>query len=99
MVADELQQVFGDRLPVSNLRPALASVQFVGERGQRHDLARPAAADQAVVDAGAVGLPYAGVEQGGRGHDGRVDLLGGGRVVGLVRKQEIALGIQRNWVI
>ena len=36
-----------------------------------------------------VGLPYAGVQQGGCGHDGGVDLLGGGRVVGLVREQEV----------
>jgi len=49
MVANELQQVFGGCLPISDLRPARASVQFVGERGQRHDLAGPTAVDEAVV--------------------------------------------------
>ncbi|GAA0611539.1 hypothetical protein GCM10010394_46680 [Streptomyces crystallinus] len=55
VVADELQQVFGGCLPVSDLWPASACVEFVGERGQRHDLARPTAVDEAVMDAGAVG--------------------------------------------
>ncbi|MGW0633245.1 hypothetical protein [Streptomyces sp. NPDC002758] len=65
LITDELEQVRSDRLPVADLRPERTAAQFVGERGQRHDLARPAAAGEAVVDARAVGLSYTRVQQGG----------------------------------
>lgn len=58
--ADELDEVGGDGLPVADRRPACTAVQFMGEGGQRIDLARLASPGEAVVDPGAVGLAYLG---------------------------------------
>ncbi|MER5199756.1 hypothetical protein ACWD3J_41395 [Streptomyces sp. NPDC002755] len=90
-VPDELEQVRGDLLPVADLRPACAAVQFIGERGQRHDLSRMAAGDETVVDAGTVRLPDTGVQQASCGHKRGVDLTGRGRIAGLVREAQVHL--------
>ncbi|CAM5293674.1 hypothetical protein STENM327S_03647 [Streptomyces tendae] len=65
VVVIELEQIRGDRLPVADLGPESATVQFVGERGQGHDLARASAAGEAFADAGAVGVADPGMQQGG----------------------------------
>ena len=51
-----MEQAGGDALPVADPGPAGAAAQFVGEGGQRDDLALPASLGEEVVDAGAVGL-------------------------------------------
>ena len=47
--ADEPQQAGGDALPVADRRPVGAAVQFVGEGGQRDDLARLPSSGEEVV--------------------------------------------------
>ncbi|MFE0907394.1 hypothetical protein ACFW3Y_29605 [Streptomyces rochei] len=89
VIVDEPEQIGGGRLPVADLGPEPAAFQFVGERGQGHDLARAAAAGEAFVDAGAVGLADSGMQQGGRVHERGVDLPSGGRVVGLVGEEQV----------
>ncbi|MGW9028374.1 hypothetical protein ACWGQ5_30335 [Streptomyces sp. NPDC055722] len=91
LITDELEQVRNDHLPVADLRPERTAAQFMGERGQRHDLARQAAAGEAVVDERAVGLSYTRVQQGGCGHERGVDLLSAGRIIRLVGEQQIHL--------
>ncbi|WP_234436355.1 hypothetical protein [Streptomyces sp. NRRL S-813] len=85
-----MHQVDGDALPVADRRPVGAAVQFVGEGGQRDDLARLPSLGEEVVDPGAVGLEYLRMEQGVGGNEGGVDLLGSGAgVVGLVCEEQV----------
>ncbi|MEV7888579.1 hypothetical protein ACWD3I_44185 [Streptomyces sp. NPDC002817] len=89
---NEVEQVGGDALPVADDRPVGASAQFVGERGQRDDLPRPASSGEEGVHPGAVRLVYLRVEQRVGGDDGGVDLLGAGAgVVRLVREEQIGV--------